>query len=173
MVETNLPILFLRDVVLLPYNELRIEFSKDYEKKILDIGTNNKEGGKGIGRFAAFQLGKTITIETVGFSQDNNNYSKVIIPLNFDSFGKNMLISGNPEGRENIAVRHYKKIGACTLPRLEVMQLSGRDHTDITGTQRDLLAVIVGNACTFCNIQNLDSLMKIQRRACVFRKAFD
>ena len=45
----------------------------DLEKKILDIGTNNKEGGKGIGRFAAFQLGKTITIETVGFSQDNNN----------------------------------------------------------------------------------------------------
>jgi len=37
MVETNLPILFLRDVVLLPYNELRIEISKDYEKKILEI----------------------------------------------------------------------------------------------------------------------------------------
>ena len=37
MVETNLPILFLRDVVLLPYNELRIEFSKEYEKKILEV----------------------------------------------------------------------------------------------------------------------------------------
>ena len=37
MVETNLPILFLRDVVLLPYNELRIEFSKEYEKRILEI----------------------------------------------------------------------------------------------------------------------------------------
>jgi len=37
MVETNLPILFLRDVVLLPYNELRIEFSKDDEKRILEI----------------------------------------------------------------------------------------------------------------------------------------
>ena len=37
MVETNLPVLFLRDVVLLPYNELRIEFSKEYEKMILDI----------------------------------------------------------------------------------------------------------------------------------------
>jgi len=37
MVETNLPILFLRDMVLLPYNELRIEISKDYEKKILEI----------------------------------------------------------------------------------------------------------------------------------------
>ena len=37
MVETNLPILFLRDVVLLPYNELRIEFSKEVEKRILEI----------------------------------------------------------------------------------------------------------------------------------------
>ena len=37
MVETNLPILFLRDMVLLPYNELRIEISKDYEKRILEI----------------------------------------------------------------------------------------------------------------------------------------
>ena len=37
MVETNLPILFLRDVVLLPYNEFRIEISKENEKRILEI----------------------------------------------------------------------------------------------------------------------------------------
>jgi len=36
MVETNLPVLFLRDVVLLPYNELRIEISSELEKKILE-----------------------------------------------------------------------------------------------------------------------------------------
>ena len=65
----------------------------DLDKKILDIGTNNKEGGKGIGRFAAFQIGKNIEIETVSFSQENNNYSKVIIPLNFDSFGRNINVS--------------------------------------------------------------------------------
>lgn len=65
----------------------------DLNKKILDIGTNNKEGGKGIGRFAAFQIGKNIKIETIGFSQENNNYSKVIIPLNFDSFGRNINVS--------------------------------------------------------------------------------
>lgn len=63
------------------------------ENKILDIGTNNKDGGKGIGRFAAFQLGKTITIETIGYSQENKNYSKVILPLSFDSFGKNINVS--------------------------------------------------------------------------------
>lgn len=65
----------------------------DLGRKILDIGTNNKDGGKGIGRFAAFQLGKTIKIETVGYSQDNKNYSKVFLPLDFDSFGKNINVS--------------------------------------------------------------------------------
>ena len=35
MVETNLPVIFLRDVVLLPYNELRIELTTELEKKII------------------------------------------------------------------------------------------------------------------------------------------
>lgn len=37
MVETNLPILFLRDVVLFPYSELRIEISDALEKETLEI----------------------------------------------------------------------------------------------------------------------------------------
>lgn len=37
MVQSNLPIIFLRDVVLFPYNELRIELSTDLERNILDI----------------------------------------------------------------------------------------------------------------------------------------
>lgn len=43
MVETNLPILFLKDVVILPYNELRIEISKESEKNILDISEKNHD----------------------------------------------------------------------------------------------------------------------------------
>ena len=35
MVETNLGVLFLRDVILLPYNELRIEIHSELEKKII------------------------------------------------------------------------------------------------------------------------------------------
>ena len=35
MVETNLGVLFLRDVILLPYNELRIEINSELEKKII------------------------------------------------------------------------------------------------------------------------------------------
>lgn len=65
----------------------------ELESKILDIGTANKEGGKGIGRFAAFQIGKKIEIETIGYSQFDKDFSKVTIPLHFDSFGKNVNVS--------------------------------------------------------------------------------
>ena len=41
MVQSNLPIIFLKDVVLLPYNELRIELSTDLEKKIITDSSLN------------------------------------------------------------------------------------------------------------------------------------
>jgi hypothetical protein len=65
----------------------------DVEEKILDIGTANKEGGKGIGRFAAFQIGKSIEIETIGFNTVDKTYSKIKIPLSFDKFGNNINVS--------------------------------------------------------------------------------
>ena len=37
MTQTNLPVLYLRDSVLLPYNDIRIEFSDELDKNILDI----------------------------------------------------------------------------------------------------------------------------------------
>jgi len=43
MVETNLPVLFLRDVVILPYNELRIELSNDIDKTIVNISERNHD----------------------------------------------------------------------------------------------------------------------------------
>lgn len=65
----------------------------EIEKKILDIGTANKEGGKGIGRFAAFQIGKSIEIESVGYDTEDKTFSKVSIPLKFEYFGSNINVS--------------------------------------------------------------------------------
>lgn len=65
----------------------------ELETKILDIGTTNKEGGKGIGRFASFQIGKEIEIETVGYCGESKTFSKTVIPLSFDSFGNNINVS--------------------------------------------------------------------------------
>ena len=44
MTQTNLPILYLRDVVLLPFNDTIIEFSSDNVKKILNIAESNYDG---------------------------------------------------------------------------------------------------------------------------------
>jgi hypothetical protein len=75
----------------------------DIDRKLLDIGTNNKEGGKGIGRFSAFQIGRTIEIETVGYCNNAKTYTKATIPLNFDMFSKNINVSEvNIETQEEI-----------------------------------------------------------------------
>lgn len=44
MVETNLPILFLHDLILFPYNELRIEFNLDKDKKIIELSESIHDG---------------------------------------------------------------------------------------------------------------------------------
>lgn len=49
------------------------------QEKLLDFGDSTKKGGKGIGRFAALQIGSEVEIETVGF--DNGSYTKVKIPF--------------------------------------------------------------------------------------------
>lgn len=41
MVQTNLPILYLREVVLLPYNDIRLEFNKGSDKEILNLSERN------------------------------------------------------------------------------------------------------------------------------------
>lgn len=62
--------------------------SSELEYKTLDIATGNKDGGKGIGRFCAFQIGKQFTIETIGFNQKDKSFSKSIIPLSTEQFYK-------------------------------------------------------------------------------------
>ena len=101
----------------------------DLDKKILDIGTNNKEGGKGIGRFAAFQIGRNIEIETVSFSPENNNYSKIIIPLNFDSFGRNINVSDvRIETQEEILKgSHYTTYYQVTIKNLYDVDITDKE----------------------------------------------
>lgn len=66
-------------------------FQDDINDKLLNIGTENKIGGKGVGRFAALQLGKKVTIESVGFSNEKNEFSKIIVPLKASDFQKSNI----------------------------------------------------------------------------------
>ncbi|MEO6734427.1 MAG: ATP-binding protein [Ferruginibacter sp.] len=51
------------------------------QDRLMDFGDSGKKGGKGIGRFAALQIGSDVTVETVGFDEGSNSFSKVIIPF--------------------------------------------------------------------------------------------
>jgi hypothetical protein len=55
--------------------------TSEFKKKILEIGTDVKTGGQGIGRFGALQLGEKLIIETVGYDNATKQFSKVIFPL--------------------------------------------------------------------------------------------
>lgn len=91
----------------------------DLDNKILDIGTANKDGGKGIGRFAAFQIGKKIEIETVGYSTDDKTCSKAVIPLNFDSFGRNINVTDvNIDTKEDILSKKQNTYYQVTISEL-------------------------------------------------------
>ena len=63
----------------------------EFDKKILEIATNSKTGGKGIGRFAAFQLGETVSIETVAYDESKKKYTQVNVTLNESDLKKSVL----------------------------------------------------------------------------------
>lgn len=44
MIETNLPVLYLRDSVLLPFNDIRLEFNNENDKKVLNISEEKYDG---------------------------------------------------------------------------------------------------------------------------------
>ncbi|WP_071595097.1 ATP-binding protein [Hymenobacter aerophilus] len=65
----------------------------DIDNKLLEIGTNNKVGGKGIGRFAALQIGAKVTIESLAYDRDSGFKSKLSFVLNEHDFDGNSNVS--------------------------------------------------------------------------------
>jgi len=53
----------------------------DFEKKILEIGTDVKKDGQGVGRFGALQLGEKMTISTVAEDPGRKCFTQVVFPL--------------------------------------------------------------------------------------------
>lgn len=60
---------------------------------LLNIGTNVKSGGKGIGRFSALQLGSTIEIESIAYEASHKKYSKFNFVVQEDFFSTKYNIS--------------------------------------------------------------------------------
>ncbi|XDD41645.1 ATP-binding protein [Leptospira sp. WS60.C2] len=53
----------------------------EFKRKILEIGTNVKEQGYGIGRFASLQIGSSVIIETVALDKKQNIFTYSKLPL--------------------------------------------------------------------------------------------
>ena len=54
-----------------------IPFSQIHER-IMKVATDNKEGGLGIGRFGALQIGRTMSINTVGYEYATKKYTNAL-----------------------------------------------------------------------------------------------
>ena len=44
MVQTNLPVMLLRNIVLLPFNDIRLEIVSDKDKEVLTFCDKNNDG---------------------------------------------------------------------------------------------------------------------------------
>lgn len=76
----------------------------DFDKKILEIGTDVKKGGQGVGRFAALQIGSNVEIETVGYDDKIKKYTKVNLPINSALFENRKLVDMNFPANEEILI---------------------------------------------------------------------
>jgi len=54
----------------------------EFDKRILEVGTDVKTDGEGVGRFAALQIGSQMVIETVAYDEKEKKFTKVILPIN-------------------------------------------------------------------------------------------
>jgi hypothetical protein len=79
----------------------------DFDKKILEIGTDVKKGGEGVGRFAALQIGSNVEIETVGHDDKLKKYTKVNLPINSTLFENRKLVDLNFPANEEILTNKH------------------------------------------------------------------
>ena len=63
----------------------------EFQESIMEIANNNKPEGKGVGRFAALQMGRKMTITTVGLEKTTNKRTLTSVTFTVTDFeGKNI-----------------------------------------------------------------------------------
>lgn len=103
----------------------------DFDKKILEIGTDIKKGGEGVGRFAALQIGSNVEIETVAFDKEENAFTKVILPINSTSFENKKLESLKFPLKEEILKSHQNSHYNVTIKNLHHNQNQKTDKKNL------------------------------------------
>lgn len=103
----------------------------DFEKKILEIGTDVKKGGEGVGRFAALQIGSNIEIETVAYDEKSNCYTKVSLPINSASFENKKLVDIKIPANETTLKSKHNPYYQVTIKSLHHNQNQKTDRKNV------------------------------------------
>ncbi len=80
--EIKIHIDYNDDLTVAPFSMIRVTdngigvSASTFDKRILQIATDNKDGGEGIGRFSLFQLGKMISIDTIAYDNHRGIYTQ-------------------------------------------------------------------------------------------------
>ncbi len=96
------------ELAIAPINKIKIKDNGhgvaicDVDKKILEIGTDVKNGGKGVGRFAALQIGSQINIETTAYDEQIKKHTKIVLPINSSLFKNKRLKDIDFQGNKEI-----------------------------------------------------------------------
>jgi hypothetical protein len=100
--------------------------SSEFDRKILEIATDVKNS-KGIGRFAAFQIGSIVTINTTALDNQTQKYTNTSVILNAKSFTKNDIGECDFE----IDIKELEK-----KPENTFYKVSIKDFWDVTETEK-------------------------------------
>lgn len=65
----------------------------DFRDKIIEIATDVKDNGQGIGRFASFQLGARMYIETVAYDKQEDCFFRSSFPLSINDLQKEKTLN--------------------------------------------------------------------------------
>ena len=63
----------------------------DFNKSIMEIATDNKSDGYGVGRFSALQIGRCIHISTTAYDEISKQYTTTEVEFNIQQFQKDDL----------------------------------------------------------------------------------
>ena len=93
-----------------------IPFSQFHEK-IMKVATDNKVGGLGIGRFGALQIGRTMSINTIGYESEAKKYTttSIVWYLLFKTFNQSF---GNLTQKNSTLATRIEESGIGVLEQL-------------------------------------------------------
>lgn len=75
----------------------------DFKKSIMEIATDNKSDGYGVGRFSALQIGRCMHISTTAYDETSKEYTKTEVDFDIRQFQKDDLQSKEFDVKVSVA----------------------------------------------------------------------